>query len=98
MEILSFMASMSIQMIFVFKCSTSPDDPEGIGNEVGMHGDFVKDVVRIIQGYTNGIKFDVPGFGHSATSAEAILFVNFAVLQNRRFGFDPSGITLISFS
>uniref|UniRef100_A0A914HXN6 4-hydroxyphenylpyruvate dioxygenase n=1 Tax=Globodera rostochiensis TaxID=31243 RepID=A0A914HXN6_GLORO len=31
-------------IVFVFKCSTSPDDPEGIGAEVGKRGDFVKDV------------------------------------------------------
>ncbi|KAL3110042.1 hypothetical protein niasHT_015645 [Heterodera trifolii] len=31
-------------IIFVFKCSISPEDLEGIGAEVGKRGDFVKDV------------------------------------------------------
>jgi hypothetical protein len=35
------------QIIFVFKSSTTPTDAEGVGREVAMHGDFVKDVVSV---------------------------------------------------
>lgn len=36
------------QIIFVFKSSTTPNDSEGVGSEVALHGDFVKDVVSLL--------------------------------------------------
>jgi hypothetical protein len=37
------------KIVFVFKSMCTPKDPEGIGPEIAIHGDFVKDVVSKVQ-------------------------------------------------